>query len=173
VRSGLSLGWRVGAAAAVVVVAPLVAVRSFAGLARWLGNGGTGGGSGARAPAVELDDAALARWVDRVLHALHGPWRHTCLRRAAVLYGLLRRAGRPIELVIGVRRDAGTAGRLSAHAWLERDGAPYLEADPAIAARHTVIARFPDNGGGQGVSTKPGEPPVQGAQAPSPRTSRS
>ena len=92
---------------------------------------------------VPLDDAALARWVDRVLHALRGPWHHTCLRRATVLYGLLRRAGRPVELVIGVRRDA--AGRVAAHAWLERDAAPYLEADPAIPARHTVLARFPDD----------------------------
>jgi hypothetical protein len=141
VSATLSLGWRVRAAAAVVVVAPLVAVRSFAQLARWLGSGGAEGAGAAAA----VDDAALARWVDRVLHALRGPWHHTCLRRAAVLYALLRRAGRPVALVIGVRREGDTARRLSAHAWLERDGAPYLEADPAIAARHTVIARFPDD----------------------------
>ncbi|HYT83223.1 MAG TPA: lasso peptide biosynthesis B2 protein [Gemmatimonadales bacterium] len=139
--SALPLGWRVRAVAAVGVVAPLVAVRSFARLARWLGHGA----GGAPLRRVALDDAALARWVDRVLYALRGPWRHTCLRRATVLYGLLRRAGRPVELVIGVRRDA--AGRVAAHAWLERDAAPYLEADPAIPARHTVLARFPDDGG--------------------------
>src|SRR2546430_2589913 len=80
----------------------------------------------------------------RSLYALRGPWHHTCLRRATVLYGLLRRAGRPVALVIGVRRDA--AGRVAAHAWLERDAAPYLEADPTIPARHTVLARFPDGG---------------------------
>ena len=135
----LPLGWRVRAVAAVGVVAPLVALRSFAQLARWLG-----AGAGDAPPRrVPLDDVALARWVDRLLYALRGPWRHTCLRRATVLYGLLRRAGRPVELVIGVRRDA--AGRVAAHAWLERDAAPYLEADPAIPARHTVLARFPDD----------------------------
>ena len=138
--SALSLRWRVRATAAVVVVAPLVAVRSFAQLARWLGNGWRGG---APVPAAKPDDAVLARWVDRVLYALPWPWHHTCLRRATVLYGLLRRAGRPVGLAIGVRRDAG--GPVRAHAWLERDGVPYLEADPAIAASYTVIARFPDD----------------------------
>ena len=138
--SALSLGWRVRATAAVVVVAPLVALRSFAQLARWLGAGRRGGPP---ARAAKVDDALLARWVERVLYALPGPWHHTCLRRATVLYGLLRRAGRPVELVIGVRRDA--AGGVAAHAWLERDAAPYLEADPAIPARHTVLARFPDD----------------------------
>jgi Transglutaminase-like superfamily len=137
VSVALPLTWRVRAVAAVGVVAPLVAVRSFARLARWLERGG----SAAPAP-VALDDAALARWVDRVLYALRGPWRHTCLRRATVLYGLLRRAGRPVELVIGVRHDAH--GRVAAHAWLERDAVPYLEPDPAIPGRHTVLARFPD-----------------------------
>jgi len=139
VSSALPLAWRVRAVAAVSVVAPLVTVRSFAQLARWLGNEG----SGAPPRRGALDDVALARWVDRLLYALRGPWHHTCLRRATVLYGLLRRAGRPVELVIGVRRDA--AGRVAAHAWLERDAAPYLEADPAIPARHTVLARFPDD----------------------------
>lgn len=138
--SALPLGWRVRAVAAVVVVAPLVGARPFSQLARWLGNGV--GDAPPRHPAV--DDAALARWVDRVLHALRGPWHHTCLRRAAVLYGLLRRAGRPVELVIGVRRDAD--GRVAGHAWLERDATPYLEADPAIPAHHTVLARFPEDG---------------------------
>ena len=142
--SALPLGWRVRAVAAVVVVAPLVALRPFSQLARWLGNGA----GGAPSRRVALDDAALARWVDRVLYALRGPWRHTCLRRAAVLYGLLRRAGRPVELVIGVRHDAN--GRVAAHAWLERDAAPYLEADPTIPAHHTVLARFPEDGSAAG-----------------------
>ena len=138
--SALPLGWRLRAVATVGVVAPLVGAGSFARLARWLGNGA----GGSRPRRAALDDAALARWVDRVLYALRGPWHHTCLRRATVLYGLLRRAGRPVALVIGVRRDA--AGRVAAHAWLERDAAPYLEADPTIPARHTVLARFPDGG---------------------------
>jgi hypothetical protein len=88
-----------------------------------------------------FDDVALDYWVRGILARLPGPWRLTCLRRCAVLYHLLRRAGRPVELVIGVRRDDQT---FSAHAWLLRDGVPYLEADPEHATRFAVIARFPE-----------------------------
>ncbi|HEX4633926.1 MAG TPA: lasso peptide biosynthesis B2 protein, partial [Gemmatimonadales bacterium] len=48
-------------------------------------------------------DQALAAWVDRILGHLPWPWRRTCLRRAVVLYALLRHAGRPVQLWIGVR----------------------------------------------------------------------
>ena len=89
----------------------------------------------------DIDDQALARWVDQMLGALPWPWRRTCLRRSAVLYGLLRRAGRPVELWIGVRRDQGSD--VTAHAWLTLAGAPYLEANAEHSGRHTPIARFP------------------------------
>jgi hypothetical protein len=88
-----------------------------------------------------LDDASLARWVDRLLRNLPNPWRRTCLKRAAVLYHLLRRAGRPVELWIGVHKSGPAP--LGAHAWLVQAGEPYLEAHPEHPHRHTVIARFP------------------------------
>jgi hypothetical protein len=81
--------------------------------------------------------------VDRLLCALPGPWRHTCLKRSAILYHLLRRSGLPVELCIGVRRDA--AGPLTAHAWLIRDGIPYLERAESPSTTHTPIARFPEH----------------------------
>jgi Transglutaminase-like superfamily len=136
VTSGLPLGWRLRATAAVAFVPPLVYLMSFSRLAAWLGRGGRS------APA--LDDASLARWVDRLLRHLPGPWHRTCLKRAAVLFLLLRRAGRPVELWIGVRKTAATP--LGAHAWLVREGKPYLESHPEHAGRHTVIARFPEPG---------------------------
>lgn len=132
---GLPLGWRLRAAAAVLVVPPLFYLTSFARLATRLGGGAPG------KAVAGLDDAALARWVDRLLRHLPGPWRRTCLKRAAVLYHLLRRAGRPVELWIGVRTEGTPLVR--AHAWLVRGGAPYLESRPGHAGRHTVIARFP------------------------------
>jgi hypothetical protein len=89
-----------------------------------------------------FEDAALASWVDGVLRRLPWPWRYTCLKRAAVLYHLLRRAGRPLQLVIGVRR--GPDGKLGAHAWLVRDQRVYLESEPEAPTAHTVIAVFPD-----------------------------
>jgi hypothetical protein len=136
--ASLPLSWRARAAASAALIPPLVTYSSFARLAARLG-----GGRARRAPVPgSVDDAALARWVDRLLRALPGPWRYTCLRRSAVLYHLLRRAGRPVELWLGVRRD-GT-GALGAHAWLVREGRPYLEPEPGQPARHTVIARFPE-----------------------------
>lgn len=134
----LSVAWRVRAALAAVVIPPLVSVTSLARLASRLGRGpgriGVGDGP---------DDVSLARWVDGLLRRLPRPWRRTCLKRAAVLYHLLRRAGRPVEMWIGVRRDA--AGALVAHAWLMRDGTPYLESASDPRPLHAVIARFPDS----------------------------
>jgi hypothetical protein len=119
----------------VLLVPPLVYFISFSRLAAWLG----GDRPGTTDPS--LDDATLARWVDRLLRHLPGPWQRTCLKRAAVLYYLLRRAGRPVELVIGVQRENSALG---AHAWLVRAGEPYLESRPEHARSHTVIARFPE-----------------------------
>lgn len=133
---GLPLGWRLRAAAAVLIVPPLLYFVSFARLAARLG------GSAPGSVETGLDDATLARWVDRLLRNLPGPWHRTCLKRSAVLYYLLRRAGRSVELCIGVRK--GDASSVAAHAWLVSGGEPYLESRPEHAGRHTVIARFPD-----------------------------
>ena len=94
-------------------------------------------------PSAPLDDLQAAIWVDRFLARLRGPWGWTCLRRAAVLFYLLRGAGRDAELCIGVRRDHD--GSLHAHAWLLNGGALYLEADRVREriADFSVIARFP------------------------------
>lgn len=137
--AGLPLGWRLRALVLVVLIPPLVYVVSFAHLMTWLE------GQGLPAPDPALDDATLARWVDRLLRRLPGPWHRTCLKRAAVLFRLLRRAGRPVELCIGVDRNSAPArGNIAAHAWLVRAGQPYLEARPEHAANHVVIARFPE-----------------------------
>lgn len=129
------MGWRLRATAAVMIVPPLLYLISFARLAAWLGGRETGRSDDG------LDDAMLARWVDRLLRHLPGPWHRTCLKRAAVLFHVLRRAGRPVELWIGVHKTGPTP--LGAHAWLVREGEPYLESRPEHALRHTVIARFP------------------------------
>jgi hypothetical protein len=139
VTAGLPLGWRLRAAALVLLVPPLLYVVSFARLVTWLE------GRGHPNPDAALDDAMLARWVDRLLRRLPGPWHRTCLKRAAVLYHLLRRAGRPVELCIGVNRGGATGkADFAAHAWLVRAGEPYLEAHPEHALSHVVIARFPE-----------------------------
>ena len=79
----------------------------------------------------EVPPARVARHVDRILARLPGPWHRTCLRRAAVMASLLRRAGHDVEVVFGVRRAAN--GRVEAHAWLRCDGEePFLEPHDAI-----------------------------------------
>ncbi|OLC35348.1 MAG: hypothetical protein AUH81_10415 [Candidatus Rokubacteria bacterium 13_1_40CM_4_69_5] len=136
----LSVTWRIRAACVALIVPPLLRFASFGRVIAWLGSRVR-----ARAlPARDLDDAALARWVDGVLRRLPGPWHHSCLKRSVVLYHLLRGAGRPVELCIGVRREKGRGEALAAHAWLVRDGAPYLEPDPGVSLAHTMIARFPE-----------------------------
>ena len=88
----------------------------------------------ARVPAggERVAPAQLAFHVDRILHRGKWIWRHSCLRRAAVLAYLLRRGGYDASVVIGVRRR--DAGSLEAHAWLACDGRdPFLEPSDSIA----------------------------------------
>ncbi|MGE0159743.1 MAG: lasso peptide biosynthesis B2 protein [Gemmatimonadales bacterium] len=134
----LPLELRARALWAAVVIPPWLAVSSFQRVASRLGRGSRP----ARSPSTPAEDAALAAFVDSILHRLPGPWRHTCLKRAAVLFHVLRRADRPVQLLIGVRREAD--GALQAHAWLAREGEVYLEPNPDVPPRHVVLARFPD-----------------------------
>lgn len=139
----LSPGLRLWAALVTVVVPPLLWVVSFEKLAGALERG---------RPALrgdfsrQFEDADLASFVDGILYRIGGPWRYTCLKRSAALFYLLRSAGRPVELIIGVRRD--DAGRLQAHSWLSLSGALYLEPHPDVPPRHEVIARFPGEASG-------------------------
>jgi hypothetical protein len=104
-------------------------------LARRLGGGRAG-------PRNAPPEADIAEWVDRLLHRLPGPWHYTCLKRAAVLYALLRRAGTAPELRIGVRREPD--GKLAAHAWLVREGHPLLEPGGEHVGSFQVLASFPE-----------------------------
>lgn len=115
----LTPGWRLRATWAALWWPPLLHLVSLTRLARWAG------GRRTRPEAHEVDDPALAEWVDRVLDVLPWPWRRTCLKRGLAIFALLARAGRPAELRVGVRRDA--TGALVAHAWLVRGGVPILE----------------------------------------------
>jgi hypothetical protein len=129
------MAWRVRALAACAVLPALVSAVSLERVAALAGP------FRERPGRTGPDDAALAAFVDRWLCRLPPPWRRTCLRRSVVLFHLLRRAGRPVVLHIGVRKDPG--GALAAHAWLSQDGAPHLEADPSRCAAFAEIARFP------------------------------
>lgn len=49
---------------------------------------------------------ALANVVDTWLRQLPWLWRWTCLKRAAILFALLRRSGEQVQLHIGIKREA-------------------------------------------------------------------
>lgn len=135
----LPLGWGLRAAAAALIIPAALRTMSLGRLMTWITPGPP---PPLRRRVASIDDRALARWVSRILSALPGPWHLSCLNRSVVLYHLLRAAGRPVELCIGVTRDAGA--RIAAHAWLVLDGAPYLESDAGLGTRLPVVARFPD-----------------------------
>lgn len=129
--------WRLRAATACIVLPPLVRFVSLERLARWSTHE-------LEATQDRIDPNMLAQWVTDFLHRLPRPWYPTCLRRTIVLYHLLRRAGLAVELWIGVQRSA-ESGAIAAHAWLVRDGEPYLEPDDTTPGQYRVIARFPEH----------------------------
>ena len=82
------------------------------------------------ASAADLDAArALARLAASAGH--HGMGPATCLRRALLLHGWLRRRGLHPVLQFGLPADAPApvAGVFSAHAWVELEGQRLLDAD--------------------------------------------
>jgi hypothetical protein len=76
--------------------------------------------------AASADAHSRAEQVVRLVAAAarHGPYRASCLPMSLTLQRLLREAGIPSELRLGVRK---VAGRLEAHAWLEHNGEPLTE----------------------------------------------
>jgi hypothetical protein len=127
--------WKARTALAALALPPLLSVLSFARLARWIGQRAP-----ARSPAPP--EADLAEWTDRLLRSWPPPWRYTCLKRGVVLYYLLRKAGRPATLRIGVRRDS--AGTFVAHAWLTREEALLFEPPSSRPEEYRILASFPE-----------------------------
>jgi Transglutaminase-like superfamily len=60
-------------------------------------------------------------WVSWAVENLGGkPWMNAlCLPRALAAHAMLRRRGIKSRLCLGVARERGAAGTLSAHAWVE------------------------------------------------------
>ena len=62
-----------------------------------------------------------------------------CLARALALQALMKRAGLPAQLCIGVAKEGG--GALEAHAWVLHEGAPVFE-EPELG-RYSLLSVFP------------------------------
>lgn len=76
-------------------------------------------------PPREAAPERLALWVDWWFRQAWFPVRYNCWVRALVLFELLREEGVDgVSLLVGVRTHESA---LEGHAWLERDGAPFLE----------------------------------------------
>jgi hypothetical protein len=127
--------WRIRTVVASLMIPPSVHLMSLSRLcgrlSRWSRHG-----TSAESPPPD----SIAWWVDRVLHHLPWPWHHTCLKRAATLFYLLRLSGYPVELRVGVRREKGK--ELEAHAWLTLQGEPFLEPPTAGVPTFSPIATF-------------------------------
>lgn len=61
-----------------------------------------------------------------------------CYTRSLLRYKFLREAGLPVELVMGIRKEA--SGEFKAHAWIELDGQPYRETEDCA---YTPTLRHP------------------------------
>jgi transglutaminase superfamily protein len=111
------------------VVAPLVSLPTMLRLAetrrRW-------------APWALLPAEEIARRIDRAFHAALVK-DGFCWKRAAVLRRYLLLNGIETDVVFGVRRQSGD--RLDGHAWLERDGLPFLERE--APRQYVVTFRHP------------------------------
>jgi hypothetical protein len=130
----LALPWRLRVFGLVMTVPPLLHLMPVDRLVKRLGARHRNYSD----PPVQT----LADEVDAWLTRLPWPWRTTCLKRASILYALLRRSGDDVQLHIGVKREADRT--FAAHAWLMREGRPYLEPAASEFATFTVITAFPE-----------------------------
>ncbi len=74
---------------------------------------------------ADLEKAAIAHaFTERILRSPFFPVRRTCLRRSLLLAHLLRESGIETAVCFGVRERGGS---LEGHAWLAREGSPFLE----------------------------------------------
>jgi hypothetical protein len=77
-------------------------------------------------PAGSDTPARLAQAIDRVLGLELFMFKRSCWRRALVLHRYLALHGFESRVNFGLKK---TTGELQGHAWLERDGQPFLEDD--------------------------------------------
>ena len=127
--------WKVRTTVASLLIPPAIHLMSLARLTRVLERWSAQPLEGA------LPDAESTAWrVDRVLHSLPWPWRHTCLKRATTLFYLLRLSGQMVQLQVGVRKEKG--GALEAHAWITLNGETILEPPATVISSFSPIATF-------------------------------
>jgi hypothetical protein len=104
-------------------------------------------------PPVVIDDAiAVIRGFEATLRRLPRG-TGTCLTRSLWRVVALRRGGIPVDFVLGVRADP--RGRPVGHAWLELDGAPFLELRPEQLRHFARAWTHPARGGSRSSPDEP------------------
>jgi hypothetical protein len=103
---------------------------------------------GFAAPRPPDDEALLLTCVNRVLRHHPALARNPCLTRSLTLYRFLGASATDLQICLGVRYAepllAGRrARRLAGHAWLVRNGVPYLEGARAAGEEFRVIYCHP------------------------------
>jgi hypothetical protein len=126
----------------VSILAVLVKVCSVPGLLRLCA---------LRAPHPPDDETLVVVCVNRVLGRHPALAGNPCLKRSLTLYRFLGAAATDLQFCLGVRyADAPDPGRrsrrLSGHAWLLRNGVPYLEGNHRSLERFRIIYRYPVRG---------------------------
>jgi hypothetical protein len=101
-----------------------------------------------RAPRPPQNEALVVTCVDRVLGRHPAFARSPCLKRSLTLYRFLGATATDLQFCLGVRYAAAPdpARRLrplDGHAWLLRNGAPYLEPNQRGVERFRIIYRYP------------------------------
>lgn len=100
------------------------------------------------APRPPADAARIVACVERVLATRHSVIsRGPCLKRSLTLYRFLGARATDIQFCLGVRYANAPPPRrtrqIQGHAWLLRNGMPYLERDHQHVRRFRVIYRYP------------------------------
>src|SRR5438046_10608952 len=95
------------------------------------------------AGVLHTSASAILRYADAVSMLDYRSPLGVCLRRSLVRYVLLRRAGVPVVVHFGAKKDlAGAQGRIAGHAWLTLDGQAFAE-NPQDYEGFTAIYSYP------------------------------
>jgi hypothetical protein len=87
----------------------------------------------------QFEQASIVGWAIRAA-ATRLPWQSTCLIEAIAAGAMLRRAGIPVTLHLGVAKDESSREGFAAHAWLSV-GEAIIVGDRA-SARFTTVGSF-------------------------------
>jgi hypothetical protein len=98
------------------------------------------GASGRNACGLDAQDAVLRVTSAVETASRYVPLARNCLTRALVARFMLARRGRPADLRIGVAKDR--TGLLTAHAWLEADGAPIFGATESELRQYALLPQL-------------------------------